>query len=80
MSEIPFVNRLGDEIERAIAARRGRIRRRIVIGSLGFAIAATGVAAASGVFSSPEQLASTGVACADRASLDSGFTVLPRAT
>ena len=76
MSEIPFVNRLGDEIERAIAARRGRIRRRLVIGSLGFAIAATGVAAASGVFSSPEQLASTGIACYEQPSLNGGASVL----
>jgi len=64
---IPFVQALGDELERAIAARRGRIRRRIVIGGLGFAIAATGVAAASGVLSgSPEQLAANAVVCYER--------------
>jgi hypothetical protein len=68
MSEIPFVKALGDELERKIAARRGRIRRRITLGALGFALVATSVAAASGVFSgSPEQLASTGVGCYDRA-------------
>ena len=68
---IPFVQALGDELERAIAARRGRIRRRIVIGGLGFAIAATGVAAASGVLSgSPEQLASNAVGCYERADLE----------
>jgi hypothetical protein len=61
---IPFVQALGDELERAIAARRGRIRRRIAIGGLGFAIAATGVAAASGVFTgTAEELATTSVAC-----------------
>jgi hypothetical protein len=81
MSEIPFVNALGDEIERSaaerIASRRRRIRRRITLGALGFAIAATGVAAASGVFTgSPEQLASTGIACYDTQSLDHGATVL----
>jgi hypothetical protein len=76
VSEIPFVNALGDEIERAAARRRGRIRRRITLGALGFAIAATGVAAASGVFGSPEQLASTGIACYDTQSLDHGATVL----
>jgi hypothetical protein len=71
MSEIPFVKALGDELERKIAARRGRIRRRIVIGGLGFAIAATGVAAASGVLSgSPEQLASNSVGCFERADLN----------
>ena len=73
---IPFVQALGDELERAIAARRGRIRRRIVIGGLGFAIAATGVAAASGVFSPAEQLASTGIACYDQPNLDGGASVL----
>jgi hypothetical protein len=80
MSEIKFVKALGDAIEHAaaarIASRRDRIRRRIVIGGLGLAIAATGVAAASGVFSTPEQLASTGVACYDQPSLDGGASVL----
>jgi hypothetical protein len=80
MSEIPFVKALGDEIERSaaerIASRRRRIRRRITLGALGFAVAATGVAAASGVFNSPEQLASTGIACYDTQSLDHGATVL----
>lgn len=80
MSEIPFVKSLGDAIERSaaerIAGRRRRIRRRLTIGVLGFAVAATGVAAASGVFSTPEQLASSGVACYDRASLDGGASVL----
>jgi hypothetical protein len=80
MSEIPFVKALGDEIERSaaerIATRRKRIRRRLTIGGLGFAIAATGVAAASGVFSSPESLANNGVACFDRAALNRNVTVL----
>jgi hypothetical protein len=72
MSEIKFVSALGDEIERAaaarIAGRRGRIRRRLAIGGLGFAIAATGVAAASGILTgSPEQLASNAVGCFERA-------------
>jgi hypothetical protein len=76
VSEIPFVNALGDEIERAAARRRGRIRRRLAIGTIGIAIAATGVAAASGVFSSPEQLAGTSVACYDHASLNGNVAVL----
>jgi hypothetical protein len=79
MSDIEFVNALGDEIERRaaerIASRRGRIRRRIAIGGLGFAIAATGVAAASGVFGTPEQLASSAVGCYDRASLNANVSV-----
>jgi hypothetical protein len=80
MSEIPFVNALGDAIERSaaahIAARRGRLRRRITFGAVGVAIAATGVAAASGVFSNPEQLAGAGVACYERASLNTNVSVL----
>jgi hypothetical protein len=73
---IPFVSALGDELERAIAARRRRVRRRIGIGALSFAVAATGVAAASGVFNTPEQLAGTSVGCYDRASLDANVSVL----
>ena len=78
---IKFVEALGDEVERAAAARlagrRGRLRRRLVIGGLGFALVATSVAAASGVFSSPEQLASSGIACFDRASLSANVAVVP---
>ncbi len=70
MSEIPFVKALGDELERAIAARRRRVRRRIGFGAVSFAILATGVAAASGVFSAPEQLASNAVGCYERADLE----------
>lgn len=76
MSEIPFVKALGDEIERMaatrIAARRRRFRRRVVVGAVGFAVAATGVAAASGVFTTgtPEQLATSGIGCYDRADLE----------
>jgi hypothetical protein len=79
---IKFVEALGDEVERAaaarIAGRRGRLRRRLAIGGLGFALVATGVAAASGVLSgSPEQLASSGIACFERASLNANVTVVP---
>jgi hypothetical protein len=65
VSEIPFVNALGDAIERAAAQHRGRFRRRLVIGGLGVAIAVSGVAAAaSGVLSgSPEQLATSSISC-----------------
>jgi hypothetical protein len=82
MSEIPFVKALGDEIERSaaerIATRGRRIRRRITFGAIGFAIAATGVAAASGVlWSSPEQLASTSVGCYEKADPEhSGVSVV----
>jgi hypothetical protein len=61
---IPFVQALGDELERAIAARRRRVRRRIGLGAVSFAILATGVAAASGVLTgTPEELATTSVGC-----------------
>lgn len=73
---IPFVQALGDELERAIAARRGRIRRRITIGAVGFAVAASGVAAASEFFGSPEQLATTSVGCYDRADMTAGVSVV----
>jgi hypothetical protein len=80
MSEIPFVNRLGDAVERAaaarIATRRRRIRRRLTVGALSFAIVATGVAAASGVFSSPEQLATSAVGCYERPSFNANTSVL----
>jgi hypothetical protein len=81
MSEIPFVNALGDEIEHKAAARlagrRGRIRRRLTFGALGFAVAATGVAAASGILSgTPEQLATTGIGCYEKASLNANVSVL----
>jgi hypothetical protein len=81
MSEIPFVKALGDEIERSaaerIASRRRRIRRRITLGALGFAVAATGVAAASGVlWNSPTQLATTSVSCYDTTDLQHGATVI----
>jgi hypothetical protein len=70
---IPFVQALGDELERAIAARRRRVRRRIGLGAVSFAILATGVAAASGVFTgTPEELATTSVGCYEGA----GVTVV----
>ena len=87
MSEIPFVNALGDAIERSaaahIAARRGRLRRRIGFGAIAIAIAASGVAAASGVFSSaqPVELATSGIGCYSSADLEhSDVTVLSTST
>ena len=68
---IPFVQALGDELERAIAARRRRVRRRIAFGAVSFAVLASGVAAASGVFSaSPDQLATSGIGCYSKADLE----------
>jgi hypothetical protein len=85
MSEIPFVRRLGDALESAAAARlatrRRRIRRRLGGGALGLAIAASGVAAASGILSgTPEQLAVNSVACFDQLSPDHGATVVSTGT
>jgi hypothetical protein len=79
MSEIPFVRRLGDALESAAAARlatrRRRIRRRLGGGALGLAIAASGVAAGSGILSgTPEQLATRAVGCYERLSLERGAT------
>jgi hypothetical protein len=73
VSDIPFVNALGDAIEAAAAQRRERLRRRLAIGGLGIAIAVSGVAAAaSGVFDgvgTPQQLATSGIACYSTADL-----------
>jgi hypothetical protein len=75
MSEIPFVNALGDALERSAAAHiaggRRRLRRRLTGGVLAFAVLASGVAAASGVFESatPQQLATTGISCYSTADL-----------
>lgn len=80
MSEIPFVNRLGDAIEAASTAhlsrRQGRLRRRLLLGGLGIALAA-GSVAATWVFSgNPEQLASTSVGCYEQAGLDGNVTIV----
>ena len=85
MSEIPFVRRLGDALESAtavrLASRRRRIRRRLGVGALGIAIAATGVAAASGILAGdPEQLAANSVGCYDAPSLDANTTILSTGT
>jgi hypothetical protein len=80
MSEIPFVRRLGDALESAaatrLATRRRRIRRRLGGGALGLAIAATGVAAASGILTgTPEQLAVNAVGCYDAPSLQANTSI-----
>jgi hypothetical protein len=72
MSEIPFVNALGDAIEHAVSRRRSRVRRRIALGAVAFAVAASGVAAAAGVFESapPDRLATTSIGCYSKADLE----------
>jgi hypothetical protein len=86
MSEIPFVNQLGDAIETAIAApqpaRRGLFGRRRRLGVLALAVllaGATGVTVAKMVISSDELAAGT-VACYERANLSGGVTVLGTVT
>ena len=79
MSEIPFVKTLGDALESAATARiarRRRLRRRITGSTVAFAVAASGVAAASGIFASPERLATTSVACYERADLDATVSIV----
>ena len=79
MSEIPFVNRLGDAIETATAQpeRAKRRRRRRRFGGLAVAIlllGAGGVTVAE-ILDDPEKLATGPVACYDRASLDANAYV-----
>jgi hypothetical protein len=80
MSQIPFVQKLGDTLERAAAARTGagrrRFRQRLLGGALAFGLIAVGAAAATGVFSNHEQLATTSIYCYDGPSLSSGATGL----
>lgn len=84
MSEIPFVQHLGDAIETAAETRArqrtSRFRRRLSAGGVAIAVAATGVAAASGVFSGAEKLASTSVGCYERADLAANVAVISPGT
>jgi hypothetical protein len=70
MSEIPFVNRLGDAIEAAVTAfpgqhhdRRRRRRRQGLAVVLAALLTAGGGVALAGLFSDPAQMATTGVSC-----------------
>lgn len=81
MSEIPYVNRLGDAIEDAVAApERARRRRRRPgrrFGGLAvaaFLLGAGGVTVAA-VLDDPEKLATRSIACYDRASLEADVAV-----
>jgi hypothetical protein len=77
VSEIRYVERLGDAIEsaaaRRIASRRGRLRR-VFAGVVGIALIGTSVATATSIFGDSGRLAAGGVYCFDAASLDSGGT------
>jgi hypothetical protein len=76
VSEIPFVNRLGDALDEAIAAsperaprRRPRRRRFGGLALAVFLLGAGGVTIAA-ILDDPEKLAAAPVACYDRAALD----------
>ncbi len=79
MSEIQFVNKLGDAIEAAIDSPRPvrlRRRRRIVVLALAvFALGATGVTVAR-VLTDSDQVAAGTVACYERPDLGGDTTVL----
>ena len=79
MSEILYVERLGDAIEaaaaRRLASRRIRLRR-FVAGLVGVAVVGTGVATATSLLGGSERLAAGAVACYETASLDGGAVVI----
>ena len=86
MTQIPFVEALGDALESAAAERApgGRTwlrpfhrRRRLVLVALALTALVVGTAAATGVFTSADRLAASSVACYDGPSLDSGASVIP---
>lgn len=75
MSEIRYVDRLGDAIEaaawRRIAARRSRIRR-LLVGVTGAAVLGASVTTAAAILDDSQKLAAGGVYCYDTADLDGG--------
>lgn len=79
MSEIPFVQALGDAIDAAVSAsapRRTRVpRRRLMLIAAALVVLATGSLAVAHFFASPQKLASDGVGCYDGASLRANVTV-----
>lgn len=81
MSDIPFVNRLGDAIDAALTAsaepaRRRRRRRRGAAVAVGALLTAGGGVALGGLFSNPTQLAATSVSCYETPDLRGGTTVV----
>ncbi len=83
MSEIPFVNRLGDALEEAATAAPARERRRRRrpgrgrFGGLAVAIIVLGAAGVTvaEVLDDPEKLATRSISCYDRAALDGNVAV-----
>jgi hypothetical protein len=79
MSEIQYVDRLGDAIEvaaaRRIASRRTRVRR-FLASVVGIAVVGTSVATATSLLGGGERLAAGAVACYETASLNGGAVVI----
>ena len=80
MSEIPFIDNLGDAIADAIAAappvRRGWAGRRLVVLVVTAAALLVTAVAAAQILSSPEGLATQSVGCYSSADLGSGSTTI----
>jgi hypothetical protein len=82
MSEVPYVNRLGDAFDEAIA-RRARAprsrrlgRRRYLAVALAALTVAGGGAAVAGLFADPVEIGFGAVGCFDRPSTDGDVTIL----
>ncbi len=85
MSEIPFVNRLGDALDTAIAKqpsrapRRFRLTRRRHLAVALVALAAVGAGAAVATLSTdPVEIGFGAVACFDRPSTDGDVAIIER--
>jgi hypothetical protein len=81
MSEIPFVNHLGDALEAAItepvpAPAHRRYRRLVLVLSAGAIVLSLAAAAVAHFLSSPDQLANTSIACYSAPDLGSDVTII----
>lgn len=82
MNDIRFLNELGDNLEEAARRNldkqpgRRRPRRRLFIGLAVIAATATGIAAASQIFSSPDSLAANSIGCYESRDLSGNVAIL----